>query len=206
MTPLILVGGGGHCRSTIDVIESTNDFEIVGVVESSTGPTEDVLGYSVIGRDNSLIELLTKWKRALITVGQITSPITRIQLYENARSANAIFPVVVSPNAYVSKYASIGGGTVVMHGVTVNVNADIGVNCIVNSQALVEHDVVVGAHSHISTGARINGGVIVGEGSFIGSGAVVHQGVTIGPYCVVAAGSIVRKDLPPGTQVRKNVQ
>lgn len=201
MTPLLLIGGGGHCRSCIDVIESTQEYEIVGVVERSGGPTTPILGYPVVGSDEEVGELLTKWTTVLITVGQITSPVTRIRLYEFARSAGSIFPVIVSSYAYVSQHSEIREGTIIMHGATVNAGAEIGVNCIVNSQALVEHDAVVGSHSHISTGARLNGGVTIGEGSFVGSGAIINQGVTVGAGCIVASGSVIRRDVPPGTQV-----
>ena len=201
MTPLLLIGGGGHCHSCIDVIESTEGYEIVGVVEHLGGPTAPVLGYPVVGSDDQLGELLTKCTTVLITVGQITSPVTRIRLYEFARSAGAIFPVIVSSYAYVSKHSEIREGTIIMHGATVNAGAEIGVNCIVNSQALVEHDAVVGSHSHISTGARLNGGVTIGEGSFVGSGAIINQGVTVGAGCIIVSGSVIRRDVRPGAQV-----
>ncbi len=32
---IILVGGGGHCKSCIDVIEQENSFSIVGIVDIS---------------------------------------------------------------------------------------------------------------------------------------------------------------------------
>jgi sugar O-acyltransferase (sialic acid O-acetyltransferase NeuD family) len=204
MTPLLLIGGGGHCRSCIDVIESAEGYEIVGVVERAGSPTAAVLGYRVLGSDADVEALLAQWGSALIAVGQITSPATRIRLYEFALSVGAFFPVIVSPNAYVSKHAEISSGTIVMHGATVNAGAHIGVNCIVNNQALVEHDAVVGPHSHISTGARVNGSVTIGEGSFVGSGAIINQGVTVGAGCIVGSGSIIRKDVPPGTQVRSD--
>ena len=204
MTPLLLIGGGGHCRSCIDVIESAEGYEIVGVVDREGDPNALVLGYPVVGSDDDVGKLLAQWKTVLITVGQITSPATRIRLYEFARSAGASFPVIVSTNAYVSKHAEIRAGTIVMHSATVNAGARIGVNCIVNNHALVEHDAVVGSHSHISTGARVNGGVTIGEGSFVGSGAIINQGVTVGAGCTVGSGSIIRKDVPPGTQVRSD--
>ncbi|MBI4309254.1 MAG: acetyltransferase, partial [Candidatus Omnitrophica bacterium] len=31
---LILIGGGGHCKSCIDVIESENKFKIAGIVDT----------------------------------------------------------------------------------------------------------------------------------------------------------------------------
>ena len=89
MTPLLLIGGGGHCRSCIDVIESSEEYEIVGVVERANGPTADVLGYPVVGSDEDVGVLLAKWGTALVTVGQITSPEMRIRLFELALAAGA---------------------------------------------------------------------------------------------------------------------
>ena len=33
MKKIILVGGGGHCKSVIDVIEQENKFKISGIVD-----------------------------------------------------------------------------------------------------------------------------------------------------------------------------
>ena len=63
-------------------------------------------------------------------------------------------PTVVSPRAYLSRHARVGGGTTVMHEAIVNCSAEIGENCIINTKALVEHDAKVGNHTHIATGVR----------------------------------------------------
>lgn len=204
MKSLLLIGGGGHCRSCIDVVEAAGNYRILGLVERVGGPPDSVLGYPVLGGDADLQGLLDRCPRALITVGQIKSPATRIRLYEMVQEMGGESPTIVSPRAYVSLHTNIAAGSIVMHGAVVNVGATIDVNCIVNSQALVEHDVLVGAHSHISTGARVNGGVTVGPESFVGSGAVIHEGVTIGARCTIAAGSIVRRDVPPDTTIRSD--
>ena len=36
MSELILMGGGGHCRSAIDVIEAEGSLRIMGVLEDPT--------------------------------------------------------------------------------------------------------------------------------------------------------------------------
>jgi len=52
---IILIGGGGHCKSCIDVIEQEGRFEIAGIVErpNSSG-IPSVLGYPIIGTDDYL--------------------------------------------------------------------------------------------------------------------------------------------------------
>ena len=39
MTDLILMGGGGHCRSAIDVIEAEGSHRIMGVLEDPVSYT-----------------------------------------------------------------------------------------------------------------------------------------------------------------------
>ena len=204
MKNILLFGGGGHCHACIDVIETENRFVIAGVVAHSIYTVQAVLGYSILGSDDQLPTLLKKTKNALVAVGQIKSPNTRIRLYDLLKSCGAELPIIKSPNGYCSSHATVGEGSILMHGSLINARAVIGANCIINSQALIEHDVVVSDHCHISTGARVNGGVRIGSGSFIGSGVVVKEGVEIGDHAVIAAGQIVLKDIPSGAILKGN--
>jgi len=202
MMPLMLVGGGGQCRSAIDVLESTRLFEILGIIESPGGPTDPVLSYQVLGTDDDLDRLLAQCPNFLITIGQIRSPLPRMLAFNRIHALGGSFPTAVSANAYVSPRGMVNVGSIVMHGAVVTTNATVGENCIINSLALIEHDATIGSHCHISTGARVNGGVIVGSGTFIGSGSIIHEGVTIGDNCVIAAGSLVRADVASGSIIR----
>lgn len=201
MTSLLLVGGGGHCRSCIEVIETHDDYDIAGIVLPETTNTEPVLGYPVVGIDEELENLVSETPGALVTVGQIRSPNIRIRLFEELKKLNAELPVIIASTAYCSRHASVGCGTIVMQGALVNAAAYIGENCIINSQALVEHDVHIEPHCHIATGARINGGVQIGMGSFVGSGAIIREGVQVGPRAVIGAGQVVLRDVPEDTVV-----
>jgi sugar O-acyltransferase (sialic acid O-acetyltransferase NeuD family) len=191
MNDILLIGGGGHCKSVIDVIEQEGRFNIVGIVEKPDFLETDVLGYQIIGNDSDLGDLAKKYEYALITVGQIKSPSLRIKLFDLATKAGFTLPNIISPNAYVSKHSSIGKGVVVMHNAIVNANASIGDNCIINSKALIEHDCLISKNCHISTNVTINGGVTVESGCFIGSGAITRELITISEDSFIKAGSLV---------------
>ena len=62
MTPILLIGGGGHCRSCIDVIEAEGKYKIAGIVNQPGGNTDPFLGYEVLGDDGDLPELFKKYK------------------------------------------------------------------------------------------------------------------------------------------------
>jgi sugar O-acyltransferase (sialic acid O-acetyltransferase NeuD family) len=192
MNKIILIGGGGHCKSVIDVIEKEAKFEIAGIVDKSELLNSKVLGYPVIGTDYDLENLAKKYEFALITVGQIKSPSLRIKLYDLAIKAEFKLPVIVSSNAYVSKHSKIGDGTVIMHNAIVNANTYIGCNCIINSKALIEHDCLISNHCHISTNATINGGVEIGSNCFIGSNVTTKNNIKIDENSFIKAGDIVK--------------
>ena len=204
MNDIILIGGGGHCKSVIDVIEQEGKFKIAGIVDKPELLGSKILGYSVIGNDDDLSSLAKRYKYALITVGQIKSPDLRIELFSLASKAGFLLPSIISPRAYVSKHAVVGKGAIVMHDALINANAKIGENCIINSKALIEHDAVIENHCHISTGSIINGGTVVKCHTFFGSNSVAKENIVIEKQSVVGVGVSVMKSVPNNT-ILKNL-
>lgn len=199
---LLLVGGGGHCRSCIEAVESTQKYDIVGIVDLPERRETTVLGYRIIGSDDDLSELIADVDVVLITLGTIRTSAKRPRLYEQVRSHGGDFPVVVASTARVSSHASIGKGTIVMHGAVVNAGARVGENCILNTGSIVEHDSVVGSHCHVSTGAIVNGCCTIGVNVFVGSSAVLRNGISICSNVTIGMGAAIVEDiLEAGTYV-----
>lgn len=186
--PIILIGGGGHCKSCIDVIEQEGKYQIAGVVDLPEKQGQSVMGYAVLGTDGDLPELVRTYPNVLITLGQIKTPERRIALFEKTLEMGVRFPVIRSPLAYISPHAEIGEGTIVMHHVLVNAGARVGANCIINTKALLEHDAVIEDHCHIATAAIVNGGVRVGAGTFVGSNSVMKENILVDQNSVIGCG------------------
>jgi len=192
---IILVGGGGHCKSVIDVIEQEGKFKIAGIIEKDRSLIgKKILTYEVIGCDDDLKELRKKYDYALVTIGQIKNSTPRIKIFEKLKKLEFKLPSIISPFAYVSKYALVGEGTVIMHGALINANAKVGKNCIINTKAIIEHDVIIGNNCHISTAAVINGGVEIGDNVFFGSNAVCKEYIKIKEDSFIKAGSLVKEN------------
>ncbi len=200
--PIILIGGGGHCISCIDVIEQTRQFEINGILDLPDKVGSYVLGYPVIGTDDDIQHFSQQCPNFLITVGQLKSATLRMILFEKVTSAGGKLPVIISPLAHVSEHAAIGEGTIIMHHALVNAAATIGRCCIINSKALIEHEAIIGDFCHISTAVGINGQVTVGNNTFIGSNAVIGNNIRVSDNTLVAAGSQVLKNIAvPGVYI-----
>lgn len=200
-TPLLLVGAGGHARACLDVIEQEGRFEVVGLLGVPEEVGGVVLGYPVLGSNKDLPAVAARVGCAIVSVGQIKSPQLRMDLFGALERIGCLLPTIVSPLGYVSRHATVGAGTIVLHGAIVNAGATIGRNCILNSRSLVEHDSVVSDHCHISTAAAVNSGVRIGAGTFVGSGATVRQGIVIGERCVIGMGQNVLADCADGERL-----
>ena len=201
MKNLFLVGGGGHARSCIDVIEKIKNLKISGIIDKNYKNkklyTYPNVKFKKIIKKNKSISYM------LICIGQIKDPNLRKKLFYEGLKKGYKFIQVISPYSYVSPRAQIGEGTIVMHGAIVNAGAVIGKNCIINSNSLIEHDVKIGNHCHISTGAIINGGVKISDDCFIGSGSVTRDNIKIGKSVIIQGHTFVNTSVKDKTILKR---
>ena len=189
--PLVLIGGGGHCKSVIDAAESAG-YSILGILDRPEKVGQQVLGYTVLGSDEDISEFAEK-ADFVVTVGQIKTSSTRRKIAERVLNAGGRFATIIASDAYVSKYAEIGEGSVVLHQAFVNAGAKVGRNCIINTMVNIEHDAQIGDFCHISTGVMVNGETKVGHDTFVGSGSTLYNCIEIADNSIIPAGSVVRK-------------
>lgn len=193
MKPLILIGGGGHCKSIIEASESIGR-EIMGILDLPEYLGSNCLGYKIIGNDDDIPKYVDDYE-FIVTLGFIKNPMPRIRLHRLVEKSGGRFATIIASTAHVSKHAEIGDGSVILHHATINAGAKIGHSCIINTAANIEHDVTVGDFCHISTGAMVNGDCKIGKSCFIGSGAVVNNGISIADECIVGSGSVVLSNI-----------
>jgi sugar O-acyltransferase (sialic acid O-acetyltransferase NeuD family) len=173
----------------VDVIEKSNKFKILFLVDNFNGFIDT---YKVYKERKNLDYYKKYTKNVFISIGYIKDPSPRINLFKELRKKNFLFPTIISPNAYVSKSAEIGDGTIVMHHALVNSNVKIGSNCIINSKALIEHGTQIESNCHISTGSIVNGDCEIKKNSFIGSNSVLIQKTKIKQNSIIGAGKTIK--------------
>mgnify|MGYP005681500149 CR=1 FL=1 len=150
---LILLGGGGHAKSAIDVINTTKSYEIIGILDPNLELGANILGCDIIGSDNQLEKIIRDASDkifAIVTVGQIKTSKIRKSLFNILNNLEILSPPITSPYAYLSSSAIVNNGTMIFHGAVVNADAKIGANCIINSNSLIEHDAEIHSHCHLS--------------------------------------------------------
>lgn len=177
----------------IDVAESAG-FQNQGILDIPLKVGKKVLGYSIVGTDDQIPDYVNV-AVFIVTVGHIKDAALRIKLHQKIVDAGGKLATIIASTAYVSKYALIEEGSVIMHRVVVNADASIGRGCIINTFANIEHDANIGDYCHISTGAMVNGNCKVGNETFLGSQSVMVNGIEITAGCVIGAGSLIRRNI-----------
>jgi sugar O-acyltransferase (sialic acid O-acetyltransferase NeuD family) len=192
--PILLIGGGLHCKSCIDVIEQEGRFDIKGIIDKKEKIGSMLLGYPVIATDEDIPELAKKCSNFFVTVGDVNSFSVRNRIFGRLKDLGLSLPAIVSPLSYVSKYATVGEGTILFPFVIVDIETTIGNNCIINHGAILAHEVTVGDNCHISGNCAV-GKCTIGHDTFIGANTFVNNGIEIAPYCVIGAGSVVIRSI-----------
>lgn len=196
MKDLLLIGGGGHCRSILDSIKDNEEFNIVGILDSYKPIGEIVNGVEIIGRIEDAEILYKKGiKNVFIAIGSVGKTNLRKDLYSKLKGIGFEFPILKDKSTILSSNATIGEGTFIGKGVIINIDTKIGKNCIINSGTVIEHDCKIGDFVHLAPNCTLSGGVIVGESAHIGTSTSIIQYRTIGKNTLIGAGSVVVKDI-----------
>jgi len=203
MTPLVLIGGGGHAKVVLAALLGSGDFHVTGYVNAGA-EEPPLLGVPRLGGEEALQRFAGQHPGALaaIGVGMVGSTAARRRIERQVATLGLGLPVVRAATAVVNPDTRIGAGAFLADRVVVNPSAQLGRCTILNTGCIVEHDVTVGDHAHISPGAVVCGGATIGADCWIGAGAVIVQGINVAPGCIVGAGAVVTGDLAePGTYV-----
>jgi len=193
---ILLVGGGGHCKSVIDSLLELDQFSEIGIIDKKENKEIRILGVSVIGFDDDLPRFFSEsYHYAFVTLGSIGDPSLRINLFRLLEEIGFKIPNIVDASAIVSDDVNMETGIYIGKNVVVNAGTSLCKGSIINTSATIEHDCAIGAFSHIAPGAVLCGEVIIGGNSHIGANTVIKQQIKIGANTIIGVGSVVLQNI-----------
>lgn len=193
MSALLIVGAGGHGKIVADLARNLGRWDKIAFLDDRFPQSISVSEWEIIGRVSDANMHLAEFPEAAVAIGANS---VRLDLLKKLSSEGFRFPVLIHPDATVSRSVTLGPGTVVCVQSAVDIDTHIGMGAIINAGATIAHDCTLGDGVHVSPGGRVSGGVTVGECTWLGSGAIVKEMVSIGRRVVVGAGSVVIRDVP----------
>ncbi|MBT2971820.1 MAG: hypothetical protein B6D72_10755 [gamma proteobacterium symbiont of Ctena orbiculata] len=191
--PLVIIGSGGHAGCLLDVAQLAA-FTVAGFIDRTRSAGALVNGLPVLGGDELLFDTaFTARHRFAVGIG---NPVARRRYGELLLEKGADCPAIVNPSCYVSPYATLGRGVLLMGMNAVNHGARLDDFVALDWQVTIGHGSHLGSAVFAGPGSRVAGDVVCGKDSYLGLGSQVIEQVKIGRGSLIGAGSTVTRDIP----------
>ncbi len=195
MEKIVIFGASGHAKVTIDILEKSGNYEIIGLLDSNKDIGPDVFGYKIWGGTDVVPELLVKFPnlKFFIAIGD------NWRRFKVAQELMEIDPSIefinaIHPNTIIGKNVVLGKGIMIMAGSIINADSMIGDFAIINSKASVGHESILREYSSLAPNCTLGGNVTVGKYSAISISATILNGIGVREHTVVGAGALLTKD------------
>lgn len=182
MEKLLLVGAGGFGRVVLEHASQQYNCAFL-----DDGDAAIVNGAPVIGSTDDIEKLYGEYDQLLVTIGNNA---LREKLYIRAKAVGYTFPKIIHPSAYVSPYAHIGAGVIILNNVVIQNNARCGDGCILNPGVELHHDSIIGNYCLIYTNSVVRSLTHVGNRVWIGSTATVSTSAVVADDVTIADGDV----------------
>lgn len=182
---LLLAGAGGFGRVVLE--HASQKYECAFVDDGPKIGTE-INGCKVLGRIADIEKLYGQYKLLIVTIGNNK---LREKIYREAAVIGYSFPNIIIPSAYISPYATIGAGCVILNNVVIQNNAQVGNGVILNPGVEIHHDSVVGNNVLIYTNSVVRTFAKVGDRAHLGSTLTISNEVLIPDDSIIQDGETV---------------
>lgn len=181
---LILVGAGGLGRVVLEI--ASKWYNCVFLDDNAVS---NVDGTPIVGKINDLEKLYGQYKQLVVTIG---NNILREQIYQQSEKLGYTFPNVIAASAYISPYAKLGNGIIILNNAVVQNGASIGSGTILNSGVEAHHDSTIGNNCLVYTNSVVRSLAKVGDRALIGSTVTISTRAIVQCGTVIGDGSVVR--------------
>lgn len=196
---LYVFGAGGHGREIAWLASQIWDstMELTFLVDDAAYLSEPVHSIPVrLVRD----VVASSADRFVVAVGDSSLRRTAAIACERVGLAAT---VLVHPRVEMSRFVSVGSGSVICAGSVLSTDIELGAHVHVNIDCTVSHDVKIGDYATLSPGVHISGHVHIENDVFIGTGASIINGrpgapLVIGAGSAIGAGACVTKSVEAG--------
>lgn len=181
---LLLVGAGGFGRIAME--HAVREYDCF-FIDDCYPDKKESCGIPLIGKISDLLLLFETYKKLVVVIGN-----TRLRetIYQDAKKIGYEFPNIIATSAYISPFASVGNGCVILNNVVIQNAARIGNGVLLNSGVEIHHDSVIGDNTLIYSNSVVRTYARIGKRVQIGSTTSISVNATVGDDEIIPDGSV----------------
>ena len=197
MKKLIIIGAGSVGKFiAYSIADFQSEFSIVGFVDDDTTKLGQIIaGYPVLGS----LDLLKEYsgKGYAVVVG-IAFPRVKYKILERITNLDFAFPSFISKKAWLSKEVTVGMGSILYPGVSINYETTIGDFVVMNMNCAIGHNCVIKSYSSLAPGGNLGGFTVLHESVDFGIGAATKQNVVVYENAIIGGQAMLTSNVNAG--------
>ena len=182
---LLLVGAGGFGRVVLEHAQQVFDCALV---DDGYVPGTVINGAEVVGKVGDIARLFGEYQKLVVGIGNNA---LREKVYKEAAVIGYVFPNIIVSSAYISPYATIGTGCIILNnavvqsgakvgnGVILNAGVEVHLDSVVDDYVLIYTNSVVRTHAHVGRRAHIGSTLTIGNNVMVPEDGVVENGCSL---------------------------
>ena len=200
---VIIIGGRGGCKMTIDAIISSDSYKIRGIIDNEMKVGEAVMGYKIIGNDSNLPELFKLgFKNVVLSFSILNNLKLRNEKYKYYMNFGFKFPNIIHKQAILESNVILGHGNIILAGSILGTEVSIGNVNYLNTGSIICHESKIGNNNHFAPNSVIAGRVKVGNNVLVGMCVTTFFDINIGNNIIINNGVNIVSDVEDDTIVK----
>lgn len=195
---LYIIGAGsvgGHLA--LHLSQYNQNYELFGFFDDDPDKKDsDFCGYPVLGSVSDVMDL----GEATLFLG-IALPRFKRKIYDELKGKTKFhWPNFIHKRAWVSEDATIGEGSIVYPGATINYGSDIGKFVVLNMNCALGHHTSIGNFTSMAPGVNTGGNTTIEGCVEMGIGSSTIQDVVIGENSIIGGAAMVTRSIPANSR------
>ena len=145
-----------------------------------------VCDFPIVGHISDLEELRKEYQLLIVTIGNNA---LRDKIYKKAIELDYNFPNIICNSAYISPFAKIGWGCVLLNNAVIQNGASVGNGVLLNPGVEIHHDSFVDDYALVYTNSVVRTMAKVGKRVRIGSTVTISNDVIVPDDADISNGS-----------------
>ena len=190
MKKIILVGGGTHAVSIINLLERKfPELKIFGYTDAK----KSRLNVKYLGKDEIVLNSYNK-NNFLLTMSIGVNIKIRSKVFDMFKKKKFNFLTIIDKNSVVASSAKIGNGSIIFPNSSIGPHSIIKDNVVIHTSTVVEHNSLIGKDSYLGPSAVICGNSKVGKKCLVGANSCMIENITLPNNSILGASALLNKN------------